>query len=444
MPPLQDSFLFLLLTFLVYSAHGDGVDETPSSAIAGGDSQSLPPRSSSSSSLSPPPPPLLVFGILSQPLREDEGVGYSDYNNPNDYNNTYIAASYVKWLEDGGARSIPIPYDASPSLVRDILSQVDGVLFPGGADSSLPPSAITIWQELHGDKHYGYNYPSTNNHGNNGSETTGDRIPLWGTCLGLEYIVKLASGHEDILESGYNSTNVSLPLLEIERSGLYRPEGVYEIVSEHSVTMNNHHLGITPSRFRSDPVLSRRFEITSTNIDGNGRAFVSTIEPAGSSSGSTRHQQQQQRRPPPPPPPVYGVQYHPEKNSHEYGLYPGTTIPYEAIDHSPEGLAFSLYEARFLVDLALENVRNQQQQRHASEANDSSGGYANKYNKPDLYPMIHTYPSRSGYKFEEHYVIPLASHWEEHLRKSNDGSNKESTTTNPATTTLLRGASKDR
>ena len=59
-----------------------------------------------------------VIGILSQPLANSSS--------------TYIAASYVKWLEVGGATSIAIPFDASTDMVKDILSQVDGVLFPGG------------------------------------------------------------------------------------------------------------------------------------------------------------------------------------------------------------------------------------------------------------------------------------------------------------------------
>jgi len=351
----------------------------------------------------------LVFGILSQPYYGD---GHDEDNSDDtDYNSTYIAASYVKWLEDGGARSIPIPYDASPSLVEDILGQVDGVLFPGGG-SALPSSAITIWKKLHSELYY---YPTKD-------DIPGDMIPLWGTCLGMEFIVQLAADptekdccyrcNEDILEKGYDATNVSLPLLEVDRAGLYQPESVYDIVTEYNVTMNNHHLGISPERFRNNSGLTRRFDITSINYDGNGKPFVSTIEPSKryssklSSSSSSSD-----------PPPVYGVQYHPEKNIHEYGFYPNTTIPYEAIDHSPEAIDFSLYEARFLVSLARENVESR---RYTAGGGQSVPG---KYNKPDLYPMIYTYPRIVSYKFEERYIIPLASHWGPEEKEANDVSN---------------------
>lgn len=406
---LQQLFIATVLISLAYSVCGDNVEETLSTAFP---KHHLPKPSSS---------PLLVFGILSQPLCGDESdyfgeYGYTGVQDDCDYNNTYIAASYVKWLEDGGARSIPIPFDASPSLVEDILSQVDGVLFPGGA-SSLPPSAIAIWEQLHSEKYY---HPAED-------DAPGDLIPLWGTCLGMEFIVQLAadnSGKEredgynqDILEKGYDSTNISLPLLNVDRRGLYRPDDVYDIVTGFNVTMNNHHLGISPNRFRNNYGLSRRFDITSINYDRNGKAFVSTIEPSmgyatelSPSSLKLDHL------------PIYGVQYHPEKNSHEYGLYPHTAVPYEAIDHSPEGIAFSLYEARFLVNLARDNVHNRMR------STSSVGGEcchekqnANKYNKPDLYPMIYTYPRKVGYKFEERYIIPLASHWEREINNEKYG-----------------------
>ena len=407
---LQQMFLVTLLIFLVNSVNGDSVEETLSTASP----KSLPMPTSS---------PLLVFGILTQPFYEDisdvhgEPGGLRDRVD-SDYNQTYVAASYVKWLEDGGARSIPIPFDASPSLVEDILGQVDGVLFPGGA-SSLPSSAISIWEQLHSEKYY---YPIED-------DVLGDRIPLWGTCLGLEFIIQLAadttekeddySFNREVLEKGYDSTNISLPLLEVNRTGLYRPDSVYDIVTRYNVTMNNHHLGISPQRFRNNSGLSKRFDITSINYDRNGKAFVSTIEPSkrhaaelssssSSSSSSTNVT------------PIYGVQYHPEKNVHEYGLYPHTSIPYESIDHSPEGIAFSLYEARFLVDLARDNVLSKRKSTSITGERSRDNHDANKYNKPDLYPMIYTYPRRVGYKFEESYIIPSASHWE---RETNNEKN---------------------
>jgi hypothetical protein len=75
------------------------------------------------------PPP--VIGVMTQPMPGN--------------NSTYIAASYIKWIEAGGARSIPIPYDAKTEMVEDLFSQVNGVLFPGGG-SDLAQSAVDVWR----------------------------------------------------------------------------------------------------------------------------------------------------------------------------------------------------------------------------------------------------------------------------------------------------------
>ena len=120
-----------------------------------------------------------VFGILTQPVK--------------DSNETMIAASYVKWLEAGGARSIPIPYNASLSLVEDIFAQVDGILLPGGG-SNLPAAAQHLWdlvQEAH-------------------SREPGDMIPVWGTCLGFEFLLQLASQNTSIMETGFVAENISM------------------------------------------------------------------------------------------------------------------------------------------------------------------------------------------------------------------------------------------
>lgn len=46
--------------------------------------------------------------------------------------NSYFPASYVKWLESGGARVVPIPYDSAPADLSALLKQINGALFTGG------------------------------------------------------------------------------------------------------------------------------------------------------------------------------------------------------------------------------------------------------------------------------------------------------------------------
>lgn len=300
----------------------------------------------SSSSRQPAVSP--VIGILTQPLHNRTG--------------SLIAASYVKWLEAGGARSIPIPYDAPPSMVTDIFSQIDGILFPGGA-SDLPPSAVNLWTLL------------LEAHENQ------DLVPLWGTCLGFEYLLKLGSSNVSILENGFDAENISLPLYNVQQHQLYKEETLYESVQNNNITMNNHHQGISPQRFLSTKNLTRKWKITSTNTDRAGRQFVSTIEPQNPSKF-----------------PVYGVQFHPEKNAFEYATYPHTNIPYEAIDHSPAGISMSLYMSSFFVNLARLNYNS----------GNKNSPKRHEYTKPDKYPLVYSYPMERGIKFEQVFIIPPA------------------------------------
>jgi gamma-glutamyl hydrolase len=291
------------------------------------------------------PPP--VIGVMTQPIPGTTS--------------TYIAASYIKWIEAGGARSIPIPYDAPPEMVEDLFSQVNGVLFPGGG-SDLSQSAVDVWR-------------LANQANANQNKEEQDFFPIWGTCLGFEWLLELASGNSSILESDLQAENISLPLLRVDRYQLYQNEGLYRNVQKNNITMNNHHQGISPQTFLDTPALTNYWKITSVNRDVKGKLFVSTMEPV--------HPQKF---------PVYGVQYHPEKNAFEYATFPHTDIPYEAIDHSPQGIRMSLELASFFIDLARTN-QNQRNGKH-------------EYTKPDTYPLVYSYPMRRGVKFEQTYMIP--------------------------------------
>ena len=339
-----------------------------------------------------------VVGILSQPLS-----GHKDSD--------YIAGSYVKWLESAGARSIVIPYDADEYLLDEIFTQINGVLFPGG-DSNLPPNANYIWKlilEL------------------NAKED--DYFPVWGTCMGFEFLVMLAGGKESVLQSGFDSHNISLPLIFPTMEDVHISNGIYSTTSElypipssmretlvtSNITMNNHHQGITPTQFLDNSNLTEFFHITSTNFDRKGRPFVSTIESKNF--------------------PIYGTQYHPEKNNFEFGLMDSifssssssstTTIeksddtkyyysdePYEVINHSEKAVELSIQLALLFVG----KVRR------------STNGH---YNMTKRHPVVYRYPVIRSRSFEQKYVIPKAGHWNHNNHKgTNDDFDKTTTSTN--------------
>merc|ERR1712065_23986 len=44
----------------------------------------------------------------------------------------YIAASYIKFVEGGGARAVPIDYTQSEEELTEVFNSINGLLFPGG------------------------------------------------------------------------------------------------------------------------------------------------------------------------------------------------------------------------------------------------------------------------------------------------------------------------
>jgi len=293
-----------------------------------------------------------VVGILS--LQPQSGAQYY-----------YIAASYVKWLESAGARSIPIPYDATHELLEEIFTQINGLLLPGGS-APLPKNAKKIWELVIE------------------SNSRGGYFPVWGTCLGMEFMLTLVGG-ETMVQGGFNAENISLPLIFPTKKDVVKSNGAFsiksllypqisqrQVLSSSNITMNNHHKGVTPNDFISEKKVTSLFKITSTSIDRDGLPFVSTIESFQM--------------------PLYGIQYHPEKHNFEYGLAPNSTLPYEAINHSKDAVDLSIHLALFFVDRVRKN--------------------AQRYDMIYRHPFVYQYEMKSNLiGFEQIYIIPSTQKW---------------------------------
>lgn len=246
-----------------------------------------------------------IIGVFAQPISQ---------------HGEYIAASYVKWVESAGGRVVPIPYSAPKAYLKQLLPQLNGLLFPGGG-AVVNDRAEYLYQlalELNDQGVY---------------------FPVWGTCLGFEWLVQLTSEDHASLNHGLDSMNITLPLnftTAAPSSRLFSaasPE-VYATLAEKPVTMNNHGQGITPERFATYAKLSDFYTVLATNFDRRGVEFISAFE-------SSKY-------------PVYGVQFHPEKNAYEFGEYADGS-PYEVIDHSPEAITAGQFFATFFISEARKN-----------------------------------------------------------------------------------------
>jgi gamma-glutamyl hydrolase len=167
-----------------------------------------------------------------------------------------LAASYVKQVESTGARVVPINFYATTKDIDSVFNSLNGFIFPGGG-ATLPPAA-----------QYVYDLTIAAN-------DQGDFMPLWGTCLGFEWLLMCTTRDENILDpniGNFDSFNYSIPLSftpNAEESKLFgaAPRGVVDILAAQNVTFNSHIEGIYPEHFLRNEALRSFYRILSTNKD---------------------------------------------------------------------------------------------------------------------------------------------------------------------------------
>lgn len=88
-----------------------------------------------------------VIGIVTLPtslkLRENMGKFYE----------AYVPSSYKKWVEQTGARPVVIPHFLPKGQLRSLVSQIDGIVFPGGAPALIvndkPTPFMKQWEFIY-------------------------------------------------------------------------------------------------------------------------------------------------------------------------------------------------------------------------------------------------------------------------------------------------------
>ncbi|GFP78678.1 gamma-glutamyl hydrolase 2 [Phtheirospermum japonicum] len=265
-----------------------------------------------------------VIGILSHP-----GDGASGrLSNASDA--SYIAASYVKFVESAGARVIPLIFNEPKEVLNKLkcvdsarmritfalkgvsnkLNLVSGVIFTGGRVKSGPYFEVV--------KSIFKNVKTKNDEG--------DHFPLLAICLGFELVTMIVSEDENILEK-FNAINQPSTLkfmkdVNINGTVFQRfPPALKKKLSTDFLVLQEHRYGISPKKFRKSQRLCSFFEILTTSADRNGKAYVSTMR-------ARKY-------------PVTAVQWHPEKNAFEWGL--------SMIPHSEDAVQVTQHVANFIV-----------------------------------------------------------------------------------------------
>jgi len=255
-----------------------------------------------------------IIGILSQGITDS-----LDSILPPGHNfTTYIAASYVKWVEGAGARAVPIVVNSDPSNLEyyvEMFAGINGLLIPGGAVSiySSPyAEASTYLLQLA-----------------KLANEVDEVFPVWGTCLGFEMLGAISNDGEPYLKH-CNSYDQALPLELLDgwaESDLLgqASEDVISDLTQKPVTANFHHWCLTQENFTQFGMDSF-WNILSLNTDEEGLEFISTMEAKDY--------------------PIFATQWHPEKNNYEW------TEKYPNIPHTREAVKISEYFADFFVDKA--------------------------------------------------------------------------------------------
>nr|XP_060631370.1 gamma-glutamyl hydrolase [Anolis sagrei ordinatus] len=244
-----------------------------------------------------------IVGILSQE---------TDFKSFQKFGKTYIAASYVKFLESAGARVVPIRLNLSDEAYDTIFNSINGILYPGGG-VDLKTSEFSRVAKIFYHKALEAN-------------DRGDYFPVWGTCLGHELLSYLTSG-EDLL-TWTNTDGFALPLNFTQGAHDSRmfqgfPDDLLQAIASEPVTSHFHFWSLSVQNFTNNEKLRDFYKILTTN-DHNVE-FISTME-------AYKY-------------PVYGVQWHPEKNPYEWKNSPG-------IPHSQSAIKVAYFTAEFFVNEA--------------------------------------------------------------------------------------------
>lgn len=225
----------------------------------------------------------IIIGIVTVPL--SPGKKYFGV-----CGDSYIATAHINWIRSVGMDILPIPFITKEHDFY--IKHCNGIYLPsGGAFASNQIEYYNCCKEL--VKHA----IQENENGN--------YFPIWGGCMGMQQMMMIADGKDnlDLLGRFDSFNNLMLPL-ELTDDGLkskllakarYKnPKFLAKLITT-DCTLNNHMMGLSPKDFKKSKMLHRFYKIVSTNKDRKGKEFVSTIEARDY--------------------PFYGVQWHPERGT---------------------------------------------------------------------------------------------------------------------------------
>ncbi len=185
-----------------------------------------------------------------------------------------------------GAQVVPVfSYTKDKAYFDNLLPQLNGILFPGGADII---NINNIWTK---NADYILKYAIEQNR-------NGTVFPVWGTCRGWELLAYLTSGYDsNVLSPVKNETNIKNIISISEPTYLFSELSQKlktSLESGAGILFFDHKCAVSTAYYESNEIFKNFWNITSTTTSSYSETFISGAESKEF--------------------PIYAVQFHPEKN----------------------------------------------------------------------------------------------------------------------------------
>jgi len=249
-----------------------------------------------------------VIGILSQTLVDwmKNDSRYAVYE-------SFIASTFVEFVISAGGRVVPIILNDTVETNIAKLRQLNGFLLPGG-DGEYYEMGEVLYKEA----------MKINDEGT--------YFPVWGTCMGYEYMSCYSSTEGKNLLEHYPMYTSSIPLkftVDPRDTQMYGwlQDDAY-LFEDHNLTWNGHNWGVDPTKFETDPILKEMYTVTAVGqqFPPDNRYFVASIE-------SKKY-------------PFFGVQFHPEEQYTDWSDGMGTNHSWMSIMLNRQFADVFLFKAR--------------------------------------------------------------------------------------------------
>ncbi|KAI4827167.1 hypothetical protein KUCAC02_030585 [Chaenocephalus aceratus] len=181
-----------------------------------------------------------IIGVLAQENIPDDQYAHGV---------SYIAASYVKFLEGAGARVVPVRINRTEEEYAHIFNAING-------------RAAKIFYDLALK-----------------ANDAGDYFPIWGTCQGFQQLSVLTANKNLLTITDTKAVALPLTLTPAQSSRLFRsfPKDLLQSLAVENITGNFHKWSLSLQNYSRNAKLKRFYKVLSTNNDGK-KEFISTME----------------------------------------------------------------------------------------------------------------------------------------------------------------------